>query len=460
MKRTRARPTTPQTVAVLTIDRMATGGDGVGRLDGMAIFVPRTAPGDVVQVAVSRHARFGRGRVLQLLTPSPHRVEPPCPHYVTDRCGGCQLQHLDEAAQQAARRHLVQETLGRLGRREIPLPPLVSGEPWQYRRRLTVTLVRSGSRWIGGLHPHDDPVRIFPLDQCRLVEPAIDAAWQGVRVLLRSRELQLPDVPRLRLGLRGAAADGAQITLVLHGGREWPAGEAWGRAAGSSVPGLEAVWWQPEGADRAQAVWSSPDRTMANALPEVEEVQTTPDETGAPSAHEAMAFAQVNADVAQALRAEVVEAVRAVAPTHVVDAYAGSGVLAGELARAGIRVTAIEMDPAGVAVLRTRVSAAGAAAATVLASRVEEALPTVSMPAEVVVLNPPRRGVDPRVCAWLESAAAQPVRRVVYVSCDPATLARDLTRLPGWRIARTACFDMFPQTAHVETVCILDREAL
>ena len=458
MKRTRARPTSPQTVAVLTIDRMATGGDGVGRLDGMAVFVPRTAPGDVVQVAITRHARFGRGRVLQLLTPSPHRVEPPCPHYGNDRCGGCQLQHLDAASQQAARRHLVQETLGRLGRREVTLPPLTSGEPWAYRRRLTVTLVRTGSRWIGGLHPHDDPVRIFPLDQCRLVEPAIDAAWQGTRALLRSRELQLPDVPRLRLGLRGASTDGAQVTLVIHGGREWPAADMWGRVAGSSVPGVVAVWWHPEGADRAQAIWSSPDVPMTDDLPE-EEAPATPGETGAPSGNEAMAFAQVNAEVARALRAEVVEAVREVAPTHVVDAYAGSGVLAGELTRAGIRVTAIELDPAGVAALRARLPATGAAAATVLAARVEEALPTIPTPVDVVVLNPPRRGVDPRVCAWLESAAALGVRRVVYVSCDPATLARDLTRVPGWRITRVACFDMFPQTAHVETVCILDREA-
>jgi 23S rRNA (uracil1939-C5)-methyltransferase len=458
---------------VLTIDRMAAGGDGVGRLDGLAVFVPRTAPGDVVQVAMTRHARLGRGRVLQLLTPSPHRVEPPCPHYVADRCGGCQVQHLDESTQQLMRRELVQETLRRLGRRDHPLPALTSGMAWRYRRRLTVTLVRAGGRWIGGLHPHDDPVRVFPLDACLLVEPVIEAAWHGIRTLLRRRDLAWPDVPRLRLALRGSTGEGDvdRVTLVVHGGRAWPEAEAWGHAAEAAVSGLAAVWWHPEGAAGSHRVWSPPGATVlddpASGPMDDEPDGSAPGEVGAPSAADAVAFSQVNAHVAAALRAAVVEGVQAVAPSHVVDAYAGSGVVAAAFVAAGLQVTAIEMDPAGVAALRARLAAAavaagtaaGTAAATVVAGRVEEALPALASPAEVVVLNPPRRGVDPRVCAWLESSAAHAVRRVVYVSCNPATLARDLTRLPGWRLASISCFDMFPQTAHVETVCILDREA-
>ena len=465
MKRTRTRSAVPETVGVLTIDRMATGGDGVGRLEGLAVFVPRTAPGDVVQVALTRHARLGRGRVLQLLTPSPHRVEPRCAHYVADRCGGCQLQHLDEATQQQVRRQVVQETLLRVGRREVPLPTLVSGEAWHYRRRLTLTLVRTGGRWIGGLHPHDDPVRVFSLDRCLLVEPVVEAAWQGVRALLRRRELSLPDVPRLRLSIRGSVDDagGEAVTLILHGGRVWPAASAWGDAAREGVAGLAAVWWHPEGVERPDLVWWSGGAQQpeppSSVAADASDGAVAPEGMGAPQAEEAVAFAQVNAPVAAALREAVVDAVRAMAPKHVVDAYAGSGVLAEALVAADVQVTAIELDPAGVAALRARLAGSSAPMATVVAGRVEEALPVLAQPAEVLVLNPPRRGVDPRVCGWLESTAAHAVRRVVYVSCNPATLARDLTRLPGWRITHVACFDMFPQTAHVETVCILDREA-
>ena len=106
----------------MTIDRIAKGGDGVGRANGLACFVPRTAPGDVAQVAYVAHARHGRGRVLQIVTPSAHRVEARCVHYERDRCGGCQLQHLDDATQREARRHIVQDALSRIGKRTIELP--------------------------------------------------------------------------------------------------------------------------------------------------------------------------------------------------------------------------------------------------------------------------------------------------------------------------------------------------
>ncbi len=446
----------------LTIDRIAAGGDGVARADGMAGFVPRTAPGDVAQVAYVSHARHGRGRVLQILTPSAHRVEPPCVHYERDRCGGCQLQHLDAETQQQARRQIVQDTLRRIGRREIPLPSLDAGEAWGYRSRLTLTLRRSGNRWIGGLHAHDDPSRVFPLETCLIAHPVLVAAWGSIRSILRQGTLPLPVVEArtgaaaLRLSLRldgddgdagGVDADARGVHVVIEGGTAWPQQSEWTDALRRADARVHGVWWTSaptvEGGASTRTDTSGP---VADYLPQ---------------AREALAFAQVNAGVAARLRDVVFDAVRQFTPKRVLDGYAGTGLLSERLARAGVPVVAIEADPAGAESAVARLAKAGEAGSRsrVVCDLMERAVASLDTATDVVVLNPPRRGVHADVTSWLESPAQRHVRGVVYVSCDPATLARDLARLPSWRVERVQCFDMFPQTAHVETVCVLHRES-
>jgi 23S rRNA (uracil1939-C5)-methyltransferase len=164
-------------------------------------------------------------------------------------------------------------------------------------------------------------------------------------------------------------------------------------------------------------------------------------------------FAQVNARVAARLQGHVLERARSYAPARVVDAYAGTGATAIPLANDGRTVIAIEWDHDAVASLRERLAPPSSA----IAGRVEEHL-DAALPADVVLLNPPRTGVDARVTDLLERTAPRP-RAVIYVSCDPGTLARDLARLPGYRLAGVRAYDMFPQTAHVETVCELVPEA-
>lgn len=452
----------PESVQTLTIDRIAAGGDGVARADGMAVFVPRTAPGDVAQVAYVSHARHGRGRVLQILTPSPHRVEPPCVHYERDRCGGCQLQHLDVESQQLARRQIVQDTLRRIGRREIALPSLDTGDAWGYRSRLTLTLRRSGNRWIGGLHAHDDPSRVFALETCLIAHPALVSVWGSIRSVLRQGTGALPvagesgRVASLRLSLRleggeeeGGAADGDErgVQVVVEGGAVWPQQTEWTDAVKRADARIRGVWWTPatsgESVSTTRADTAGP---VADYLPQ---------------AREALAFAQVNAGIASRLRDLVFEAVQQFTPKRVLDGYAGTGSLSERLARAGVPVVAVEADAAGAESAVARLAAAGDAGtrSRVVCDLMERAVASLDMLTDVVVLNPPRRGVHADVTSWLESPAQRHVRGVVYVSCDPATLARDLARLPSWRVDRVQCFDMFPQTAHVETVCVLHRES-
>lgn len=432
-------------VATVRIETIAAGGAGVGRIDGLTCFTPRTAAGDLAQIAYVNHGRYARGRVLQLLEASPDRVEPRCVHYTNDRCGGCQLQHLGRGAQHDARRRIVRDALQRVGHREVPMPDLETGPEWAYRERLTLTLKARGALFIGGLIPVTQPAHVFALEQCEIADPALIAAWHGVRGMLRGLPLNnAPGAEPLRVSLRmashppahsPAAGEGsaARVTLIVIGGSRWSDGESWAGAVMAAVPSINAVWWERAGGG---AVCLSGDSDV-----------------------EAIAFAQVNRAMAASLQQHVLTMLQSLSPARVIDAYSGRGDLAVILAESGVRVTAIEADPA--ATMRAADRLATYPHTRVVTAMVENAIEDAlneETPAEVVVLNPPRRGVDVRVTAALADAHDRGVRSIVYVSCDPATLSRDLSRLPRWRIAHVRCFDMFPQTAHVETVCVLVPE--
>ncbi|MEY4608501.1 MAG: hypothetical protein RL625_718 [Gemmatimonadota bacterium] len=405
----------------LAIASLAAGGDGVARSDGLVVFTPRTVPGDTVTVDLRVEGRVGRGTLLRVDQPSADRVAPTCAHYeAPDRCGGCQWQQVAIEAQRASKRQMVQDAFRRIAKREVPLPELVSGEPWRYRRTLTLAIRREGAHTWAGLRAFDDPEAVFALDDCLITDPRVVATWQSIVVAAA----HLPPGPRLRGTVRWVED---RPLFVLTGGTEWPALSAFLEA----VPSLAAIWWEGEGKRR---------RLVADRRP-----------TGIPGA----SFVQVNAEVSERMQAQVVERVMAHRPTTVVDAYSGSGDTAVALAAQGVHVTAIELDEEATAYAATRLTAPSRA----IAARVEASLP-YHLPTDVVILNPPRAGVDARVTAALARAAesGQAPRAILYVSCDPATLARDVARLPGWRVTSLVSFDMFPQTAHVETVCELVPE--
>jgi 23S rRNA (uracil1939-C5)-methyltransferase len=199
------------------------------------------------------------------------------------------------------------------------------------------------------------------------------------------------------------------------------------------VSSLTSIWWQSDEGPKRLVVDRRAPRRVAGA--------TAPDAS----------FVQVNAATADLLREHVIDRTLARSPATVVDAYAGAGATAVSLAERGVRVTAIELDAAAARWTGAHLPAGSRA----VVGRVEDELLS-ALPADVVILNPPRAGVDERVTA---SLASSPPRAIVYVSCNPATLARDVSRLPQFRVASLLSFDMFPQTAHVETVCELVPEA-
>lgn len=402
------------------VDSIAAGGDGVARANGLVVFLPRTAPGDCGQARVTVRARLARGMLETLDTASDVRVTPPCAHYTRDRCGGCQLQHMTYPAQLAAKSGIVRDAIQRIGRREVALPDVVPSEQqWRYRRKLTLALRRKGTRWIAGLHPFDASRHVFDLQDCPITDERVVAVWREIMLA----DALLPDVAALRGAVR-LLGNGAGF--VLEGARHWPFERH--SAFFAQVPSLAALWWEREPGTRVLL-----------------------HEREAGVAHGA-SFAQVNVAMSEVLHAHVAERALAHAPRHAVDAYAGTGDTAVRLACAGVQVVAIECDADASAHSATRLPENSLA----VAARVEDALSRY-LPTDVIIVNPPRSGLDAQVTHTL--ATAIPPRALVYVSCNPATLARDLARLPGYRVAALRAFDMFPQTAHVETVCELVPEA-
>ena len=399
----------------LRIDSIASGGDGVGRRDGMVVFVPRSAPGDQLQVRGERHDRLIRAEILTITAPSPQRVEPACRHYVEDRCGGCQVQHVAYEAQLDAKAGIIHDALTRIAKVQTLRPSVdASDKPWRYRTKLTLALRRRADRWIAGLHRYDT-ADVFELKDCPITDERVLEAWREVL----AHQDKFPRARDLRGAVRLLAAG---FSFTLEGGRDWTSHAAFM----NGIPSLSELWWKPD--EKSRRLLASRESRAAAA--------------GA-------TFTQVNPGVAGKLRDWVISLASAAKPETVVDAYAGTGDFAVAFAEQGARVTAIEIDRDAARVAAARLPEGS----KVIADAVERALPG-ELPADVVVLNPPRAGVHEHVTAALNAESREP-RAIIYVSCDPATLARDVRRLGRYRIQSLRGFDMFPQTAHVETVCEL-----
>jgi 23S rRNA (uracil1939-C5)-methyltransferase len=400
----------------LRIDSIAAGGDGVGRHEGMVVFVPRTAPGDVARVEAHKEGRLMRGRVLKLLTVSPVRVDPSCRHYSHDSCGGCQLQHMSYDAQLSAKASIISDSLNRIGGLAVEPPTVEPSESrWRYRRKLTLAFRRKDGAWIAGLHQLNSPDSVFALKDCEITDEAVMGYWR----LALAQSALLPSDRDLRVAVRSLAQG---FSLVVEGGTKWDQAETLFNA----IPELTELWWAPR--EQRPRRLHSRARNAAGA-----------------------SFTQVNAPVAAALVAHVMQLAKTHSPATAIDAYAGTGDIAVALAAAGIRVTAIEVDSDASRTCATRLPAGSRS----VNSSVESALPR-ALPADLVVVNPPRAGLDVAVTDALQKGGA---RSLIYVSCNPATLARDLKRMDRYRVTSVRGYDMFPQTAHVETVVALEPAA-
>lgn len=411
-----------EVVAVLGI---ATGGDGVGRLsDGRAVFVPRTAPGERVRLrpqSMRMHKRYARGEVEEIVAPAATRVAAACPHYDDDRCGGCQLQHLTYAAQLAAKRDIVLDTLRRIGKLDVPETTVVGAtEQWRYRTRLSLTRV-GGRAPAFGFARYDRPGASFRLQECHIADVRLMALWH---TLERHFEL-LPD-GAVQLTLR-LDREGARHLIVESPGEPWRNAERM-RAVLESV----ICWWHPTGG--AARIVAGP----ATGFPPV----------GFEADHPAMD---------RQVREWAVESLGPVQGGVVWDLYGGIGDTAARLAERDATVVSVDADEQAVGWARRRPELASRGdRVRLIAARAEDVLQSLPDPRAVIV-RAPHGGLHWDVALRL---TGDPVPRLVYVSQDPATLARDLHRMSvNYELRALRVFDTGPQTALVETVAQLDRVA-
>ncbi len=416
-------------VVDVRVRAIASNGSGVADLpDGRVVFIPRTAPGDHARVRLGKVKRkWAQASLVELLEHAPNRIDAPCPLY--HACGGCTLQHLPYEDQLAWKSAFVADALKRIGGLEVDPPNVLpSPEVFGYRNRVSYSLRRlRGGRVVAGFHALERPGHVIDVaGECMLPEASLRTAWTALREGWGGGARHLPPGGRLRLTLRSAED---RVALVVDGGSSgWSAS-----ALAESVPALGAIWHRPSGATRATLVRGS----------EVVE------QGGSDAARwVGDSFLQVNTALGHALRDFVLR--RAEGASRVVDAYCGVGAYARELARRGAEVTAIEVDPAACSAAKHDAPDK----LDIVQGRVEQRLAAV-LPTELLILNPPRAGLHDSVPDVIRSAAPD---RVIYVSCDPATLARDVARLTDtYTLVEIQAFDLFPQTAHVETVAVLAR---
>lgn len=439
----RSQSRTDHDEAEVTIERLAHDGRGVARSwNGKTLFVEGALPGERIEVAVHRtRKRFDEAHIRTLLEPAAERADPPCGHY--GQCGGCDLQHLSVVAQREHKRAVLVDLLAREGVELDAEPELLAGEPLGYRRRarLGVKVDAEGGVHIGFRARHAS--RLIDIDTCPILVPALSALLGPLRDLLAQLE-----APRLIGHLELVASDTASVVVV----RQLRANAADRRR------------WLTFGETHAIAVaWR-----VGRESPTLEWLGETPALTCRLPGREGnleLAFApgdflQVNETVNRQLVAVVREWLAPLPGERVLDLFAGIGNFSLPLAADGARVTAVEGNPDMVARLasnarRNELSAEGVQADLNDEAQISALLERLAPGA--VVLDPPRDGADAVCRALIE----RPVSRLVYIACDPATLARDAARLVhgGYRITRVAVADMFVHTSHLESILLLEHDA-
>ena len=402
-------------VLELELTGIAHGGDALGRHEGRVIFVPYGIPDEKVRVEITEEkGRWARSRLSEVLHPSPYRLDPPCPHFGV--CGGCQWQHIDYEAQLVYKRTIVSEQLSHLaGLENIPVEPtLKSPDIWHYRNNAQFTLSSDGRPGFKTAHSS----RVVPITECLLLHPLLSDLFSALDVAFPELE---------RLSLRAGVRSG-ETMLVFETVDDEP-------------PEIEVDM-------PVSCVLLLEDGTPVNLVGRnhiTEILGARAFRVSAPS------FFQVNVAQAEQLVEMVAAFLQLTGNEILLDAYCGVGTFALSLADQAKQVIGVEENPHAVA--DARLNAQGLSNVEFIEGRVEVVLPDLDLAVNAAVLDPPRQGCHPAV---LQALTSRKPDRIAYVSCDPATLARDARRLvdAGYRLVKVQPVDMFPQTYHIETVSL------
>jgi 23S rRNA (uracil1939-C5)-methyltransferase len=427
----------------LEVSDLAYGGAGVARYQGLVVLVELALPGEKVRAEITqRSRRFARAKVLEILNASPARVEPPCRHFL--ECGGCAYQILEQADQLLAKRAQVRDLLERIGKIPSPtiLPTWPSTESIQYRRRMSYTVgVEAGGGM--GLHGRATGGKVLEVPDCLLPTPDLQSAYRKILVDLRS----LPGAARPRRVELQAGSSHPAVAVMRGPGA--PSREVRAMAEGWVLPGgfLLGVAWMSD-VPRFGPRGRGPVLQLSGASEIEEEL------SGFTLRFPAGVFFQANPLLAASVFELIADKCRG---EDVLELFAGMGALTVHLARKARSVVAVEGNAVAARAATENIARNGLRGVEVVVGSVERALEEWMRSGnqfEAIVLDPPRSGL-PRESAEALSRLAR--ARILYLSCDPATMARDvrvIVESAGWAVREVRPVDFFPHTAGIE--CLVE----
>lgn len=427
---------------LVEIEKPIYGGSFLARAEGKTIFTPLALPGEQARVRIVEDKRgYAFAEPEELLIASPDRVTPLCPHFAS--CGGCDYQHADYHAQLAFKQSILRETLERAGVQPPAQIDTLAANPWAYRNRIRLAFDRDGNIGYRGRRSHS----IVSIRECPIAAPVL------VKAALAIAEYFKRILPHERLAEITLFCNADESALLVSATLAHPAKarvDDFACALAEQIPPLVAVEFVSEGMAGRQphpaARWGATSLEYRAA--------------GFDYRVDHGAFFQVNRWLVDALLDRVADRIEKGRSGHLAwDLFAGVGLFARRLAASFEQVVAVESAPPAIAALEANLNGTAASATQADAlgflTHTEETSSGAGIP-DLIVVDPPRTGLGAEVTAALAATAAP---AIVYVSCDPATLARDLKALvaAGYAIDRLTLVDLFPQTFHLETVVDLVR---
>ena len=434
------------------IDGYSSEGLGIARIDGQVVFVHGAVRGetcDVLVMKVLKNAAFGK--IAALAEPSPARRQPDCPYY--GRCGGCDFRHMSYEEELWAKRARVQDALTRIGGAEVTVEEILGAEqPLHYRNKSIYPISPAGEVGFYRARSH----QVVHVEHCLIQKPEADALAQAVRDYIARFQVELYNEATGRGLLRHlyvrTSCRGESLACLLVNGSRLPHEQELVDMLRAAAPGVCGVVLG-ENTRRGNAILGDRYRTLWGRDYLTDTLCGLELRLSVPS------FYQVNHDQAQRLYEKALEYAGLTGRELAVDLYCGAGTITQVLARRARHVIGGEIVPEAIRDAEDSARRNGVENVEFLcgdASRLAAELRQRGLRPDVICVDPPRKGLAPDV---VEAAASMTPGRIVYVSCDPATLARDVARFAplGYRPVRACAVDLFPGTAHVETVVLLSK---
>lgn len=483
-------PSSSQVVAIEISDLAMPRDLGVGRFENRVVFVPGAVPGDKVRVELVRGSKgLTYGRLMEVEDPSPWRRDPPCPHFGS--CGGCSLLHLEYERQLEIKSRHLSETLRRVGGLrvdpDIVVPITPSVHEFYYRGKIELAYIRQGDENLLGLRRRLSPFgpytgEVVPIESCAIFSTSLDLILPVLRRYIEEFEVPVFDERTRRGFLKGVTIRESKSTgdlmVILETSKGQPRGvESLDLLRQQSITGACVAPSTGRGGEpfpsRGRSCWISAGASPGESTAGVKSISRIQDGRGETLAGQGWieeivddlrfrifpaAFFQPNPKTAGLLYGKVLEFARSIGAGRIIGLYCGMGSLEMMLSRSVERVEGYDADPANIGNARRNCKSNGLTNCRFYVKRIEDIVfRDVPRSFDLAVIDPPRTGMSKTA---LQSVVNMGLPAIAYISCDPATLARDLKALVpgGYGMVQVMPFDFFPHTSHLETLVFLRKK--